>query len=170
MKNKILILALLVVFVSVSFIGCGGDNPKAVKEKDISITPYTTSYTSGSTTIVYDKGWIITWKAVGKNVAGYFVYAKKKDDASTSIVGYGENLVKYDATGTESQNTSFDEWSCKVSSSVFNAGSTRNPDTGVYSYWDNNGDYYFGIRAYSYTNDYSNIVWTKETTAVVVFR
>jgi hypothetical protein len=143
MKNKVLILALLVVFVSVSFIGCGGDNPKKVKEVKVQQ--------------VGAEGYILTWEAVGKNVAGYQIVAKLEDKSSIFEL---YTLVTNQATFQSVlgglialPNTEADNWTALIT--MYDG-----PIFGTYSY-------YFGVRAYSTIEDYSNIRWTKDKYTLV---
>jgi hypothetical protein len=140
MKNKLFILALLVLFVSVLFTSCGGDNPKMVKEVKVSTVT---------------GGYILSWEAVGKNVADYEVFAKQKDKASanhvagatnkTAYSGFAENYGYLYPTGPV--NSDLDKWY---------AGVSKINDLPA-------GDYYFGVRTFSTEDHYSNIKWTKDT-------
>jgi hypothetical protein len=141
MKNKFLILALLVIFVSVSFIGCGGDSPKMVKE--ITVTQ------NGS------DGWILSWEAVGKNVVGYQVLGKMEDKATVITLKYGDNERIITTAGGGSINTDPDKYYAYVDRINYN----------VYI----SGSYYFGVRTFSTETDYSNIRWTKDKYALVKF-
>jgi hypothetical protein len=175
MKNKILILALLVVFVSVSFMGCGGDSPKAIKAKDITVEPYSISITGDALGPV-DNGYILRWEAKGKNVADYIIYAKKEDNASVKDVGTivtnevtytsGSNVFDYGGYSPRyTKNDNFDKWNGIISSDSFTTELPTSPRT----YADYDGDYYFGVRTVSIDgNDYSKIVWTKEKYTITV--
>ena len=191
MKNKVLLLALLVAFVSVSFMACGGDSPKAISAKDISVSEYSVTVTG--VPIVVEKGHMLTWEAKGKNVAAYLVYIKKEDNASVYELGEATNLYTYTsgvnnyATATEmsysysyylfytfakpTQNTNSDKWTFVLNSAELNQGKVVN-STGVTpttTYWDMNGSYYFGVRTVSFTDDYSNITWTKDPYTITVY-
>jgi hypothetical protein len=188
MKNKVLILALLVAFVSVSFMGCGGDSPKAIKAKDISVNEYSVTVTGYDKAL--EKGYMLTWEAKGKNVASYIVYIKKEDNATANDIGEATNLVTYNsgvnnyASASElsyisaygvntrakpAQNTNPDKWTFVFDSANLCTGSVYNPGNGTTSYWDMNGSYYFGVRTVSFTNDYSNITWTKDPYTITVY-
>jgi hypothetical protein len=161
MKNKILILAFLVIFVSGLFIACGGDSPKAVKE--VKVATVGTDY------------YILTWDAVGKNVLDYEVFAKQKDKSSIFriavgigdlsggtdfetfniltnqiAVGFVTNQIAFIPFGNDfipSPNSDVDKWYALIS---------RENMVPV------NGQYYFGVRTISTNADYSNIKWSKD--------
>jgi hypothetical protein len=136
MKNKVLILALLVLFVSVSFMGCGGDSPKIVKEVKV------------------DKitgGYILTWDAVGKNVTDYMVFAKLEDTSSIFPMTQGSNTKKWDGSKFV-KNDDADKWTAYIDDE-------DGPVTGSKSY-------FFGVRTLSTMDDYSNIRWSKEKYAL----
>jgi hypothetical protein len=170
MKNKFLVLALLVIFLPVSFTSCGDNSPKAVKEVNV--------------TAVGTDLYLLTWEAVGKNVLDYEVLAKQKDKASVfqiavgigdlsgatdfdtfSIVtnqlagGFVTNQVAFISSGgtvIPAPNTNIDKWYAVISKT---------------NMVPVNGKYYFGVRAISTTAEYSNIKWSKDdwglTSAVV---
>jgi hypothetical protein len=145
MKNKALILALLVVFASVVFTSCGGDNPKIVKEIKVDKT------TDG----LY---YILSWDAIGKNVEGYRVYASMEDKASIfQLSSNVTNRTKYNLDSTSTDNGDADKWNARVL---------------VSSYSDyrlsGSNEYFFGVRTYSMASDeYSNIKWTKGKYALI---
>jgi hypothetical protein len=137
MKNKFFILALLALLIPVIFTGCGGDNPKIVKE--VKVSPINGNY-----------GYVLTWDAVGKNVAGYEVYAKQEDKSTANPVAYGQNFVSYNSNMDPSPNSDADKWTAIVFSS---------PVTTSYTI---TSDFYFGVRTISTETKYSNIRWTKD--------
>jgi hypothetical protein len=153
MKNKILVLALLVLFVSVLFTSCGGDSPKMVKEVNVQA--------------VGNISYVLTWEAVGKNVLYYEVLASQEDRASIfQIAGSINNISDFNdfedfglvtnqfaitPSGnniTISPNTNVDKWYALIDRENFVPVS---------------GKYYFGVRTISTNADYSNIKWTKDT-------
>jgi hypothetical protein len=140
MKNKILILALLVVFVSVSFIACGGDSPKKVKE--ITVIP------------VGSEGWILSWEVKGKNITDCQVVGKMEDKATIEILTHGDNRSILTATGG-SPNSNPDVWYAFVDKE---------------DYYYISGDYYFGVRTISAAGEYSNIRWTDSKYSLVKSR
>jgi len=146
MKNKIFMLALLVLFVSVLFLGCGGDNAKPVKEFTVTAMTGDGYYGKGS--------YLISWEARGQNVDGFGVYFMEKDKPSSIwAVARGTNRVVYSASGGSTVNSDFDKWNARV-------WSAENPSTYLHSL-----EGHFGVRAASMMgiSDYSNIVWSKDT-------
>jgi len=135
MKNKkswVGILAVVLVFGLV-VTGCGGDNPKRVKEVKV------TQLSDGT-------GWVLSWEAVGKNVAMYSVYAKQEDKSSVIELedASATNLYVY-SNSTPVPNSDNDKWYALVYKDDLPSGS-----------------WYFGVRTMSTYSDYSNIRWTKE--------
>jgi hypothetical protein len=175
MKNKLFILILLVLFVTVLITSCfWGDIPKAVKEKDIKSAEYKVNVKDVG---VIENGYILTWDAGGTNIINYEIYAKKEDNASVIKLGSATNKFTYTSgDNTEAlkftQNTNIgDKWTYAISSRAFTTKKADGKDdTGKtkYIYWDYDGDYYFGIRAYSTSTDYSSITWTKDKRNITV--
>jgi hypothetical protein len=161
MKSKFFVSVLL-IFVSVSFITCGGDSPKMVKE--VKVTAVGIDY------------YILTWEAKGKNVLDYEVFAKQKDKSSIFQVAAGisdlsgsidldgnpsiatEKLaggivtnqvtfVSLANTFTFAPNTDVDKWNALVSTINIVPVS---------------GKYYLGVRTISTSADYSDIKWSKD--------
>jgi hypothetical protein len=153
MKNKSLILAILVIFVSVSFIGCGGDSPKMVKEIKVTTA---------------SDGYILTWDAVGKNVLDYEVFAKQEDKASIFRIASGLGDMMYSGGEIGFSGVVTNQMAFTIVGNYLIP--TANSDTDKWYaviYKENlvpkNGKYYFGVRTISTTADYSNIKWTKDT-------
>lgn len=171
MKNKLFIFLLLVVFVSVIFTSCGGDNPKIVKEVKVeSKTIPATTYTVGETTITLSpvrEGYILSWEAKGKNVDDFEIYASLGDKASIfPLTSYIRNDIT--VSGPSSSIQIHDGTPYTVYS-YYGSSGTANSDPDKWSAWvskSNNvlhgsNSYYFGVRTVSGT-EYSNIRWTKE--------
>jgi hypothetical protein len=169
MKNKILILALLVIFVSVSFMGCGGDSPKRIKE--VTVTPKTIPAVKIGDVEISPaiEGYILSWEAKGKNVITFEIFASLEDKASIfelsasarndiTVTGpgsttYGDTIFYYSDGSSGPANSDPDKWSVWVSKEN-------------YSVMPGTKDYYFGVRTMSWTDEYSNIRWSKDKYAL----
>jgi len=154
MKNKIFILTLLVLFVSVFFISCG-DNAKSVKE--VTVTAMAGDFDGGV------GSYLVQWEARGKHVDSFDIYIKQKDKSSVIEVTWNamiSNKWSYPTNLSNDwpKNTDFDKWNAVVMGykDVQTNGAT----------WD----VYIGVRAISAMgiSDHSNITWSKDTVKINV--
>ena len=146
MRNKLL-LALLVLFVSVSIIGCGKDN--AAKPKNLK-TKLTTN----------GKYVILTWEVKGTNVDDCIVYMRESNQKTVVHAAItpapADWKVTYDAALNETVNKDVTKWSAVATI-----------DFGGFGLDSINGmKVNFGVRTVSWAgatiSDMSNIVWDKE--------
>jgi hypothetical protein len=132
---------LLVLFVAAfTLTACGGDNAKPVKEINV-------------LKLNDDAGYILSWDAVGRNVAEYIAYAQLKDKRTVYEIWGGEYSVwegySVSAAGVWSETFVADKWYAYVGpQNVFITG-----------------DYHFGVRSVVHmgVGDISKIRWTKDT-------
>jgi hypothetical protein len=136
-KFSLIAMAILVLFVSVAFIGCG-ENDNAAPVKEVKVTALTAANT----------GWILSWDAVGGNIDEYVVYIQQKDKIAVVNIGSGQNFVVYNLNGSDATvNTDSEKYSYKWMQDA----------TGTVI-----GEFRFGVRSTILYGaaDYSRIVWS----------
>jgi len=153
MMNKKIWMGMLVILLVFEMVVVGCDNGTTNDNVGISYekAPQVSSVTVTKTT--NNQFFIVSWDAIAGDGNSYQVMFKQDGKKSSSSIGSGQNIYKYDpSTGDQLANNDLDKWSYRVSS--LNASAA--------------GSYCFGVRAslgsYTVMSTYSDIKWANSFT------